>query len=53
MRSDKTSYELAVELGRVAGEKGLTVATAESCTAGGVGFEITAVARAPGMTAAL
>ncbi len=37
------SYELALELGRRAKRRGVTVATAESCTAGGLGFEITAV----------
>lgn len=37
------SYELALELGRRAKRLGVTVATAESCTAGGLGFEITAV----------
>lgn len=48
MPIEKTTYELAVELGQVALSKGLTVATAESCTAGGVGFAITAV---PGSSA--
>ena len=37
------SYELALELGQKAKRRGVTVATAESCTAGGLGFEITAV----------
>ena len=37
------SYELALELGLRAKRRGVTVATAESCTAGGLGFEITAV----------
>lgn len=40
---EKTSYELALELGRLASQSGMTVATAESCTAGGVAFEMTAV----------
>ena len=39
------SYELALELGRRAKRRGVTVATAESCTAGGLGFEITVRAR--------
>ena len=37
------SYELALELGQKAKRRGVTVATAESCTAGGLGLEITAV----------
>ena len=43
MMIEKTSYELAVELGKLALGRGVLLATAESCTAGGVGFEITAV----------
>lgn len=37
-------YTLATELGRVLGEKGLTISTAESCTGGGIAYAITSTA---------
>ena len=44
MRIDDELYKLAVALGRVAQERGVRVATAESCTGGLVAGAITAVA---------
>ena len=43
MTVELTSYELALELGRLCKARGMMVATAESCTAGGVGFAMTMV----------
>ena len=43
MTVELTSYELALELGRLCKARGMMVATAESCTAGGVGFAMTTV----------
>lgn len=44
MSIDAMTYELAVSLGQTARRRAVKLATAESCTAGGVGFAITSVA---------
>lgn len=44
MSTQEDTYELACILGQTALRRGFKLATAESCTAGGVGFAITAVA---------
>lgn len=41
--NDETLYQLAETLGRTLSERGLMIATAESCTAGGVAEAITRV----------
>ena len=48
MQIEQTTCELAVQLGDAAQKAGLLIATAESCTAGGVAFEITSI---PGSSA--